>query len=225
MKRWRSCVACLGRTLRGFPFAKNSLTWTGTCTHGARLCLRPEQWSSTCLRASELRTNLDTTNFNPRNCRRSRSIAAHNGDRISRDPEAYVHDFGLLSQELNALTNGTRGDPRGDARCEAANAIPRQLRPPADSPQPLPLRDVVHAVEVRGTTCARPRLAQDWDRAEDRAGIADGIRSTDAVYRRTRDTATRNANTSSSRSGSQRWTSSGRPRAARAATEKDSAAG
>ncbi len=45
-------------------------------------------------------------------------------------------------------------------------------------------------------------------------------RLTDAACRRTRDTATKSANTSSSRSAWPRWTSSGRPRAVPAATER-----
>ncbi len=71
-------------------------------------------------------------------------------------------------REHNALTGGRRGDPRGDERCEAPPSIPRQLRPPADSPQPLSLRDVLSAVEVRGTSCARLDLAGDEKHKMDR---------------------------------------------------------
>lgn len=144
------------------------VTWVNTCIQVAPLLpeARGVCGAPLSLWASELRTNLNTTIFSPRNCRRSRSIAAHNGVRISRDPEAYVNGRNMHPQEHNALTDGTRGDPRGDARCEAPHSIPRQLRPPAHSPQPLPFRDLVHAVEVRGTICARPYPAEDRSREE-----------------------------------------------------------
>jgi hypothetical protein len=99
--------------------------------------------------------------------------------------------------EQGPLTD-SRGDPRGDARCEAPHAIPRQLRPSADSPQSVSLRDILHAVEVRGTNNARPSPTEALATA---GATVEGTRPTDAVCRRTRDTATRNANTSSSRSG------------------------
>ena len=166
--------------------------------------------------ASELRRTSTTTTTDPRNRRRSRSIAAHNGDRIRRDTAAYAHQSLCPSPERNALTGGRRGDPRGDERCEAPPSIPRQLRPPADSPQPLSLRDVLSAAEARGTSCARLDLAGDENRKMDHGAGP----STDAPCRRTRDTATKSANTSSSRSASPRWTSSGRPRAVLAATER-----
>lgn len=53
-----------------------------------------------------------------------------------------------LSESALTCDNDHRGDPRGDARCAAPAGVPRQLREPPDSPQPMPFRDFLPALEV-----------------------------------------------------------------------------
>lgn len=156
-------------------------------------------------------TIFTTSNIDPRNCRRNRPIAAHNGVGISRDTTAYAFPTRSTSLAYHSrLTDCHRGDPRGDARCEAPHSIPRQLRPPADPPQSVPVRDLLHAVEVRGTDHALARETPKRTRTPVAAGATRDTRSidrtglTDMACRRTRDTATKSASTSSSRSGSPR---------------------
>lgn len=151
------------------------------------------------------------------------------------------------------MTDGS-GDARGNARGQSPAGLPRQLRPPPDSPQPLPHRHLLDAVEVHGTDPSSPcptqpsstsGRADEQERrsrgAETKGGAAKASLSPPASLppsssidhrgkqtdrladtpppRRTSDTATKSASTSSSRSAWPRWTSSGRARAVPAATE------
>lgn len=53
-----------------------------------------------------------------------------------------------LSTDTHSPRN--RGYPRGDARCEGPTSIPRRMRKPPDPTQPVPARDLLPAMEVRG---------------------------------------------------------------------------
>ena len=94
-----------------------------------------------------------------------------------------------------------RGHPRGDERRPPAAALPRLMRTPPHSVEPMSAGRVLSAVEVRGAECQT------------------AFRLANADYRRTSDTLTKSASTKSSSNGWPRWTSCGQPRMASGAIE------
>jgi hypothetical protein len=93
-----------------------------------------------------------------------------------------------LAATTNVLTGVYRGHPRGDERCQTAPAIPRLVRTSPHPAEPLSARGVLPAVEVRGTILASAVEVGDM-----------GPERTNREHR-TRDTRTRSASTTSSRS-------------------------
>ena len=57
-----------------------------------------------------------------------------------------------------------RRHARGNARRQGATGLPRQLRPPTDPAESLPLRDVLSPLEVRGTMPADRQLPSPFGR-------------------------------------------------------------
>lgn len=107
-----------------------------------------------------------------------------------------------------------RGHPRGDARSSSSPRLPRQLRRPPHSPQQVPERDVVRPVEVRGkeqpaheelSTPQQPPSIIDAERRVTQTRTP-SLTSGNYAYR-TNATATKSANTRSSRSVFPRWRS------------------
>lgn len=103
------------------------------------------------------------------------------------------------------LTIIYRGNPRGDAGGQAADPVPRRLREPLDPSQQMPSRLLLPALEVRCTFNHCPR-SPDRTRATRNRGRGNSLQDrmlTNAIFYqcRTSDTATRSANTRSSRSG------------------------
>ncbi|KJR85103.1 uncharacterized protein SPSK_09939 [Sporothrix schenckii 1099-18] len=72
------------------------------------------------------------------------------------DPDPVPHSITIANPSLLC-----RSHARADERGQAAAGLPRQLRQPADPAEPVPVRDVLPAVEVRGPSPTGMTLATE----------------------------------------------------------------